>query len=101
MTSSIPLPAGISYRWWETLFTRCHLRKRLTERIRQYGITCRTTSRSIWGRSVSLLLGIFGPMEARVVIINVLDRANVIRSGREFGVFAPSDTARGSGYSAA
>ena len=50
---------------------------------------CRTTSRSIWGRSVSLMLGNCGPIEARVVVLNVLDRVNEIRSGSGIGVFAP------------
>ena len=34
-------------------------------------------------------LGIFGPMEARVAIVNVFDKKNEIRSGTGIGVFAP------------
>ena len=34
-------------------------------------------------------LGIFGPMEARLSVINVLDRVNEIRDGTGIGVFAP------------
>jgi len=34
-------------------------------------------------------LGIFGPMEARLSVMNVLDRANEIRDGTGIGVFAP------------
>lgn len=34
-------------------------------------------------------VGIFGPMEARLSITNVLDRSNIIRDGSGIGVFAP------------
>ena len=41
------------------------------------------------GASHKFDLGSFGPVEARLAIDNVLDRANIIRDGSGIGVFAP------------
>ena len=80
---------GVSYRWLGTLFSvdatfGSGLRSGFANTDQ-----CRATSRSIWGRSASLSWGACGPMEARLAVINVLDKINEIRSGTGIGIFAP------------
>jgi outer membrane receptor protein involved in Fe transport len=81
--------AGISYRWLGTLYTVDGT----------YGSGLRSGSDNTshvpaniqvnLGALRKFTLGLLGPMEARVSIINVLDKANEIRSGTGIGVFAP------------
>ena len=80
---------GISYRWWGTLFSADAI----------YGSGLRSgfanTDHVPYNFQVNLGakhkfdLGKLGPIEARMDIINVLDRVNEIRSGSGIGVFAP------------
>ncbi len=41
------------------------------------------------GATRKFALGSFGPMEARLSVINVFDKVNIIRNGTGIGVFAP------------
>jgi hypothetical protein len=41
------------------------------------------------GATRKFVLGCFGPMEARLTVINVFDKVNIIRNGTGIGVFAP------------
>ncbi len=81
--------SGVSYRWLETLFTVDAT----------YGSGLRSGFANTGSVPYSLqinpgvkrkfVLGGCGPIEARVVVLNVLDRVNEIRSGSGIGVFAP------------
>jgi len=80
---------GISYRWWETLFS--------ADATYGNGLRSGFANTEIVPPNVQLNLGAkrkfdllgCGPVEARVAILNVLDRVNEIRTGTGIGVFAP------------
>jgi outer membrane receptor protein involved in Fe transport len=90
--------AGISYRLYGTLLTADAT----------YGSGLRSgfanTDHVPSNEQVNLgavrkfVLGIFGPMEARLVVINALDKINEIRSGTGIGVFAPQYGPRIGGF---
>jgi len=81
--------SGVSYQWWETLFTAD-----LT-----YGSGLRSgfANRGIVPDNVQVNLGVkrkfdlagIGPVELRLAVLNVFDRINEIRTGTGIGVFAP------------
>lgn len=81
--------AGLSYNWLGTLLT--------TDAT--YGSGLRSGFANTdhvpdniqvnLGAMRKFVLGSFGPMEARVAVINVADRVNPIREGSGIGVFAP------------
>ena len=81
--------AGISYLWLGTLYS--------TDATFGSGLRSGDVNQSHVPANIQLnlgamrkfTLGCLGPMEARVSIINVLDKANEIRSGTGIGVFAP------------
>ncbi len=80
--------AGVSYRWWEALFT---VDATYGSGLRAGFANTQSVPYSLQinpGVKRKFMLGKC-PVEARVVVLNVLDRANEIRSGTGIGVFAP------------
>ena len=85
----VTFSSGISYRLWETLFSADAT----------YGSGLRSgfanTQTVPYNVQINLAakrkfnLWEFGPVEARLTVLNVLDRANEIRTGTGIGVFAP------------
>jgi len=80
---------GVSYTWWGTRFS---VDATLGSGLRS-GFVNRdhvpTNLQVNLGALRKFKLGIFGPMQARVAIVNVTDNRNEIRSGTGIGVFAP------------
>jgi outer membrane receptor protein involved in Fe transport len=80
---------GVSYRWWETLFS--------ADATYGSGLRAGFANTQSVPYNVQLNLGAkrkfnlwkCGPVEARVAVINALDRVNEIRTGTGIGVFAP------------
>ena len=80
---------GVSYRWWETLFS--------ADATFGSGLRSGADNTQSVPDNFQVNLGAkrkfdlwgCGPVEARLVVLNVLDRANEIRSGSGIGVFAP------------
>jgi outer membrane receptor protein involved in Fe transport len=80
---------GISYRWWETLFT--------ADTTYGSGLRAGFANTAVVPHNVQLNVGAkrkfnlwkCGPVEARVAVLNVLDSVNEIRTGTGIGVFAP------------
>jgi outer membrane receptor protein involved in Fe transport len=80
---------GVSYRWWETLFS--------ADVTAGSGLRAGFANTQTVPYNVSLNLGAkrkfhlwsCGPVEARLAVLNALDRVNEIRTGSGIGVFAP------------
>ena len=80
---------GVSYRWCETLFS--------ADATYGSGLRSGFANTQVVPDNVQLNLGAkrkfklwkCGPVEARVAVLNVLDRVNEIRTGTGIGVFAP------------
>ncbi|MGA8571821.1 MAG: TonB-dependent receptor [Desulfobaccales bacterium] len=83
------ISSGVSYQWWETLFT--------ADMTFGTGLRAGFANREVVPDSVQLNLGVkrkfdlvgIGPVELRLAVLNVLDRINEIRTGTGVGVFAP------------
>jgi outer membrane receptor protein involved in Fe transport len=80
---------GISYRWSGTLYSAdATFGTGLRSGFVNDEHVASSTSVNLGARR-EFVLGALGPMEARLAIINVLDKINPIRSGTGIGVFAP------------
>ncbi len=83
------ISSGVSYQWWETLFT--------ADMTFGTGLRAGFANRQVVPDNVQLNLGVkrkfdlagIGPVELRLAVLNVLDRINEIRTGTGVGVFAP------------
>ncbi len=83
------ISSGVSYRWWETLFS--------VDLTYGSGLRSGFANREVVPDNVQVNLGVkrkfelagIGPVELRLAVLNVLDRVNEIRTGTGIGVFAP------------
>ncbi|MGP8051560.1 MAG: TonB-dependent receptor [Desulfobaccales bacterium] len=83
------ISSGVSYRWWETLFS--------VDLTYGSGLRSGFANRQTVPDNVQVNLGVkrkfelvgIGPVELRLAVLNVFDRINEIRTGTGIGVFAP------------
>jgi len=81
--------AGISYLWLGTQYsTDATFGSGLRSGFANTDHVPSSTSVNL-GATRKFVLGSFGPMEARLSVINVFDKVNIIRNGTGIGVFAP------------
>jgi outer membrane receptor protein involved in Fe transport len=81
--------AGISYLWLGTQFTSdATFGSGLRSGFANTDHVPSSTQVNL-GATRKFVLGCFGPMEARLTVINVFDKVNIIRNGTGIGVFAP------------
>lgn len=85
--------AGLSYKWWGTEFSTDAIYGSGLRREGAGGVpngdNMPSTVQVNLGARRKFELGSFGPMEARVAVINVLDKINPIRDGTTVGIGAP------------
>jgi len=80
---------GVSYKWRETVWSAdATFGSGLRSGFVNDDHVASNTSVNL-GATRQFLAGWFGPMQARLAVINVLDKINEIRSGTGIGVFAP------------
>ena len=80
---------GVSYKWMETVYSiDATFGSGLRSGFANTDHVASNTSVNLGARR-AFEAGWFGPMEARLAVINVLDKIEPIRSGTGIGIFAP------------